>query len=157
MKKIRWTELLIFVIGTEFVGVLSSLLSGNFSSFYNELVRPPLSPPGILFPVVWTILYALMGISAYIIYASDAFETDRKKALKLYALQLFLNFLWSIVFFRFEQIGLALVVLIALIILVAAMIVSFSRIRPLAGYINIPYLLWLLFAAYLNIGLLVLN
>lgn len=157
MKKIKWTELLIFIIGTELVGALSSLLSGNFASFYGELVKPSLAPPGILFPIVWAILYALMGISAYIIYVSDAETGEKRKALTLYAVQLFVNFLWSIVFFRFEQIGIAAAVLILLVILVAMMIVTFKKIRPLAGYLNILYLLWVIFAAYLNIGFLVLN
>lgn len=157
MKKIQWTELLIFIIGTELVGALSSLLSGNFSSFYSELIRPPLAPPGILFPIVWAILYALMGISAYMIYVSDASNGEKKKALTLYAIQLFVNFMWSIVFFRFEQIGAAFAVLVLLIILVVMMIVSFYKIRPLAGYLNIPYLLWIIFAAYLNLGFLILN
>ena len=157
MKKIKWTELLIFIIGTELVGALSSLLSGNFSSFYSELNKPPFAPPGILFPIVWAILYAIMGISAYMIFFSDADTGDKKKTLTLYAVQLFVNFMWSIVFFRFEKIGAAAAVLILLIILTAIMIVTFKRIRPLAGYLNIPYLLWLLFAAYLNIGFIILN
>ncbi len=157
MKKIKWTELLIFIIGTELVGALSSLLSGDFSSFYSELTKPPLSPPGIIFPIVWAILYALMGISAYMIYVSDDDIEEKRKALTLYAVQLFVNFMWSIIFFRFEQIGAAAVVVILLVMLVAAMILSFKRIRPLAGYLNIPYLLWVLFAAYLNVGFLILN
>lgn len=157
MKNIRWTELLSFIIGTELVGALSSLLSGNFSSFYGELVKPPLAPPGILFPIVWAILYALMGISAYMIYVSDADANAKRKALTLYAVQLFVNFMWSIVFFRFEQIGAAAAVLLLLVILVALMIVKFKRIRPLAGYLNLPYLLWTIFALYLNVGFLVLN
>ncbi len=157
MKRIKWTELLLFIVGTELVGALSSLLSGNFSSFYRELVKPPLAPPGILFPIVWAILYALMGISAYMIYVSDAGTIEKRKALALYAVQLFVNFMWSIVFFRFEEIGAAAAVLILLVILVVFMIVTFKRIRPLAGYLNIPYLLWVMFAAYLNIGFLILN
>lgn len=159
MKNIKWTELLIFIIGTELVGALSSLFSGNFSTFYNELARPPLSPPGFIFPIVWTILYALMGISAYLIFVSDS-DTDigeKKNALFLYSIQLFVNFMWSIVFFRFENIAAAAVVLILLIILVIIMILRFKKIEPLAGYINIPYLIWILFALYLNIGFLILN
>ncbi|MBQ8349876.1 MAG: tryptophan-rich sensory protein [Ruminococcus sp.] len=157
MKKTKWTELLIFIIGTELVGALSSLLSGNFSSFYDELVKPPLAPLGILFSIVWAILYALMGISAYMIYVSDAETGKKAKALTLYAVQLFVNFMWSIVFFRFEQIGAAAAVLILLIILITMMVVIFKKIRPLAGHLNIPYLLWVIFAAYLNIGFLLLN
>lgn len=157
MKKIKWTELLIFIIGTELVGAISSLLSENFSSFYGELVKPPLASPGILFPIVWAILYALMGISAYMIYVSDAESGEKTKALTLYAVQLFVNFMWSIVFFRFEQIGVAAAVLILLVILVTMMVMIFKKIRPLAGYLNIPYLLWVIFAVYLNIGFLLLN
>ncbi|MBR4101089.1 MAG: tryptophan-rich sensory protein [Oscillospiraceae bacterium] len=157
MKKIQWTELLIFIIGTELVGALSGLLSGNFSSFYSELVKPPLSPPGILFPIVWAILYAIMGISAYMIYTSDAGDMKKRNALSLYAAQLFFNFLWSIVFFRFEQPAAALGVLLLLAILIVLMILAFRKIRPLAGYLNIPYLLWVLFAMYLNIGFVLLN
>ncbi len=157
MKKIQWTELLIFVIGTELVGALSGLLSGNFSSFYSELVKPPFSPPGIVFPIIWAILYALMGISAYMIYASDAGIMEKRKALTIYAVQLFFNFLWSIVFFRFEQTEAALAVLFALAVLIVLMILAFRRIRPLAGYLNLPYLLWVLFALYLNTGFVLLN
>lgn len=157
MKKIKWTELLIFIIGTELVGAISSLLSENFSSFYGELVKPPLAPSGILFPIVWAILYALMGISAYMIYVSDAESGEKTKALTLYAVQLFVNFMWSIVFFRFEQIGVAAAVLILLVILVTMMVMIFKKIRPLAGYLNIPYLLWVIFAVYLNIEFLLLN
>ncbi len=157
MKKIKCTDLLIFVIGTELVGALSSLLSGNFSSMYSQLEKPPLAPPGIVFPIVWAILYALMGISVYMIYASDADFSDKKRALTIYAAQLFVNFMWSIVFFRFEQINAAIAVIMLLAVLVAAMIVSFRKIRPLAGYLNIPYLLWVLFATYLNISFAILN
>lgn len=157
MKKIKWTELLIFVIGTELAGAVSGLLAGDFSAFYSELTKPPLSPPGAVFPIVWAILYAVMGVSAYLIYTADADETKKGKALLLYGVQLFVNVMWSIVFFRFEKIGLALGVLVLLAVLVLAMIMSFRKIRPIAGYINIPYLLWTLFALYLNIGFAVLN
>ncbi len=157
MKKIKWTELLIFIIGTELAGAVSGLLAGDFSAFYSELTKPPLSPPGAVFPVVWAILYALMGISAYLIYSSDADYDDKAKALTLYGVQLFVNVMWSVVFFRFENIGLALGVLILLAVLIIAMILSFRKIRPIAGYLNIPYLLWTLFALYLNIGFVVLN
>ena len=101
MKTKKVTELLIFIVATELVGALSGLLAGNSFSFYKELTKPPLSPPGWLFPVMWAILYALMGISAFMIYTSDAKE--RCKALVIYGTQLFVNFMWSIVFFRFRM------------------------------------------------------
>lgn len=157
MKGIKWTELLIFVIGTELVGALSALFAGDFSSFYNGLNQPPLAPPGIVFPIVWTILYALMGISAYLIYDSEDISGERSEALGVYAAQLFVNFMWSIVFFRFEKPEAAAVVIILLAVLVAAMILKFRKISPAAAYLNIPYLLWVIFAAYLNIGVVVLN
>ncbi len=155
MKKGKVTELLIFIVAAELVGALSRLLSGNSFSFYNELIKPPLSPPGWLFPVMWAILYALMGISAFMIYISDAKE--RSKALVLYGAQLFVNFTWSIVFFRFRMPGISVAVILTLLALIVAMIVIFRRIRPAAAYLNIPYLIWIIYASYLNIGVFLLN
>ena len=144
MKKPKITELLIFIVATELVGALSGLLAGN--SF---------SPPGWLFPVMWAILYALMGISAFIIYTSNAKE--KCPAFIIYGTQLFVNFMWSIVFFRFKMLRLSVAVILTLLGLIIAMIIIFHRIRPSAAYLNIPYLLWILFASYLNIGILLLN
>lgn len=155
MKKIRVTELLIFIVSAELTGALSGLLAGNSFSFYRELIKPPLSPPGWLFPVMWAILYALMGISAFIIYSSDAEE--KNKALAVYGSQLFVNFMWSIVFFRFRMLGLSVAVILILLVLIAVMIITFRRIRTTAAYLNIPYLIWTAFASYLNIGVLLLN
>ena len=119
MKKRKITELLIFIVGTELVGALSGILAGNSFSFYEELIKPPLSPPGWLFPVMWAILYALMGISAFMIYTSDSKE--RCKALIIYGIQLFLNFMWSIVFFRFNMIGLSVAVILTLLAVMLVM------------------------------------
>lgn len=157
MKKIKTTELLIFIVVTELVGVLSGLLAGNSSSFYNGLVKPPLSPPGWIFPVVWSVLYALMGISAYLIYTSNVSQSQKKSALTLYAIQLFVNFMWSIVFFRLKFMGLSVAVIVLLLVLIIAMIIVFRRIRPASAYLNLSYLLWTAFATYLNIGILILN
>ncbi len=155
MKKGKITELLIFIVGTELVGALSGILAGNSFSFYEELIKPPLSPPGWLFPVMWAILYALMGISAFMIYTSDSKE--RCKALIIYGIQLFLNFMWSIVFFRFKMIGLSVAVILTLLALILVMMIKFYRIRSVSAYLNIPYLMWIIFASYLNIGILLLN
>lgn len=157
MKKIKKTELLIFVVFAELVGALSALLSGTFSNKYMTFIKPPLSPPGWVFPVVWTVLYALMGISAYLVYNSDENQRDKSKALKVYFIQLALNFLWSIIFFRFELYKIALMDLVLLLIAVIIMTILFYRIKKAAGYMNIPYIIWLLFATYLNIGVAVLN
>ena len=156
MKKEKLTSLLIFVIGTELVGALSGLLSGgNFSEFYRTLEKPPLAPPGWLFPVMWAILYALMGISAFQIY--EASDSRKSKALLLYFIQLAVNFSWSIVFFRFKSLLGAVVVIVLLLILVIWMIKQFGNIRKSAGLLNIPYLLWTAFATYLTVGIYLKN
>ena len=154
--KIKWTDLILWVVGTELVGVLSALISGgDFSGFYQQLNQPPLAPPGWLFPVVWSILYALMGISAYIILNNG--DKRRRTALMLYGAQLLVNFLWTPVFFGLRSLEGATAVVIAMLIFITAMMLSFYRISKAAAYLNIPYLLWTGFAAYLTIGVLVLQ
>ncbi|MBQ8435158.1 MAG: tryptophan-rich sensory protein [Oscillospiraceae bacterium] len=157
LKKKKITDLLIFIVSAELIGVLSAILSGSFSQTYLSLERPPLSPPGWVFPVVWGILYAVMGISAYLVYISQGSQRQRSNALKIYTLQLFFNFLWSIIFFRFELYTVALIDIILLDFAVVVMTVLFYRLSKAAGYMNIPYLIWLLFATYLNAGVVILN
>ncbi len=157
MKKHSITDLLLYVVSAELAGVLSALLSGGFGSFYAEYEKPPLLPPSWLFPAVWTVLYALMGISAYLIHISDAAESEKKHALKIYWTQLAVNFSWSIVFFRFELLWLAVAVIIVLLVLIIAMISSFKKICPAAAYMNIPYLLWTAFATYLTAAVALIN
>ncbi len=151
------SDALIFILSAELVGALSGVFAGDIGAVYSALEKPPLSPPGWVFPVVWTILYALMGVSAYLIHTSDGEKKAKKRAFALYWAQLAVNFSWSIVFFGAKAYGAAIAVIAALIILVIAMIVAFFTIRRSAGLINIPYLLWLLFAAYLNISVAILN
>ena len=153
MKIKNKTLLIISILIPLAVGVLSSLLSGNMS--YSTFNKPSFSPPSYLFPIVWTVLYILMGISSYIIYSSNS--PNKEKALTTYAIQLFFNFFWSILFFGFSQYLLAFVLLILLIILIGVMISLFYQIQPLAAYLQIPYLLWCLFAAYLNYTIYTLN
>lgn len=129
------------------VGSLSSMLSGNAFS-YTALNKPDISPPAFIFPIVWTILYILMGISSYIIYSSDS--PGKSKALTIYAVQLFFNFCWSIIFFRFSLYFVSFIWLLVLIFLIILMIKSFYKISPIAAYLQIPYLLWCIFAAFLN-------
>ena len=136
------------------VGALSALFSRNMS-IYSKINKPPLSPPGFLFPIVWIILYILMGISSYLIYESDTHE--KQKALKTYALQLFFNFWWSIIFFRFSLYLFAFLWLLALIFLILVMLYQFYQINPLSSYLQIPYLFWCLFAAYINFMIYRLN
>lgn len=147
---------MIRIVEAELAGALSALLSGgSFSSFYQSLEKPPFAPPGWLFPVAWGILYALMGASAYLIQSSE--DTRRKGALQVYSSQLFVNFLWSPVFFRLKSPEGAAVIVSVLLILIITMIVLFCRIRKASAVLNIPYLLWTAYAAYLTIGILVLQ
>lgn len=154
--KIKWTDLLLWIVGTELVGAMSALFSGgSFSAFYNSLEQPPLAPPGWLFPVAWAILYGLMGTSAYLIQKSN--DSRRKRAIFLYWIQLFVNFLWTPIFFGIKSLSGATAVVLVLLILVSAMTALFYRINKTAAYLNIPYVLWTAYAAYLTIGTLVLQ
>ena len=154
-KKIQKDVLIINLLIPLLVGGLSSLLSGNSRDFYSTINTPAFAPPGIVFPIVWTILYLLMGVSSYIIYTSGSEQT--KDAMTIYAIQLFLNFAWSIIFFRFREFGLAFLWLILLWILILLMIIKFSQINKIAALLQIPYLLWVTFAGVLNLAIFLLN
>lgn len=156
MKKKLNIPLLIFCIALPLgVGFLSSLFTGEMSLTYQGITQPPLSPPAIVFPIVWTILYTLMGISSYIIIQSDS--KDKAFALKLYGANLFFNFFWSIIFFKYQDFLFAFAWLTLLLTVVIWMVLEFKKISPLAALLNVPYIIWLIFAAYLNFGVYVLN
>jgi len=133
-------------------GIIGFLTSGNVD--YSYLVKPPLSPPGILFPIVWSIIYLLMGISYYILNKND---NTNIIVSTIYYIQLFVNLLWSIIFFNLEWRFFAIIWIILLDILVITMIYLFYKKDKTAAYLNIPYLIWILFATYLTIGIYVLN
>ena len=139
------------------VGALAGLLSQNAMKDFKLLEKPPLAPPGWLFPVVWTVLYLLMGYSSYLIRTSKATAGVKANALSLYYYQLIANFLWPIFFFNFGWYFFALLWLLLLWVMVLGMIRAFAKISKLAAYLNIPYLIWLTFAAYLNAGIWLLN
>ena len=147
MKIKNKSTLIIAILIPIAVGTLSAFFSGR-TSLYSQINKPSLSPPGFVFPIVWTILYILMGISSYIIYESE--NPNKKNALRTYAIQLFFNFWWSIIFFRFSLYLVAFLWLLSLIAIIIVMIYQFYQIKRLASYLQIPYLLWCLFAAYLN-------
>ena len=155
MKKKSITEALIYIISAEIVGAFSALLTGGFSEFFDRYKEPPLLPPAWIFPVVWTVLYAVMGYSAYLVSRHEG--SNAKRALTLYWTQLAVNFSWSIVFFRFEAMWAAFGIIILLFVLTAMMIRSFKKVEPAAAYLNIPYISWLLFAAYLNFAATYIN
>ena len=157
MKKRNWKLYAFWIIFTEAVGGLSGWLTREGTELYRTaIIKPPLSPPGIVFPIVWSILFALMGVGAARIYLSPA-SNARSRALGIFLLQLAFNFFWSIIFFNLQNFGLALLWLVALWVLILWMIKSFHAIDPLSAWLQIPYLLWVTFAAYLNFGVWRLN
>ena len=137
------------------VGGLSALITSGNMDIYKTLIKPPLAPPSILFPIVWTILYILMGISSYMIYESENYEKD--DALKIYLLQLVINFIWPIFFFLLKLRLISLIIIILLLIAIILMITKFYKINKTSAYLQIPYLIWVLFATYLNFGFYILN
>ncbi|MBR6698305.1 MAG: tryptophan-rich sensory protein [Lachnospiraceae bacterium] len=139
------------------VGIISALFTMNSMKAFEMLNKPVLSPPGWLFPVVWTILYILMGISSYLIYNSSASQKEKSEALTVYLIQLALNFLWPTFFFTFSWYWYSLIWLLVLWVAVAIMILKFYKISKPAAYLNIPYIIWLTFAAYLNYAIAVMN
>ncbi len=152
MKKSFKTYIISVLIALAAGGLSALLTSGNMD-IYRNIVKPPLSPPSIVFPIVWTVLYILMGISAAAVWG----EKDSGGAIGVYSAQLVVNFLWSIIFFGFRAYFVAFVWLILLWILIISMINKFRAIKPWAGFLQLPYLLWVTFAGYLNFMIFVLN
>ena len=155
--KINKRLLLICVAIPLLVGIAAALLTRNSMEVFAAVEKPALAPPAGLFPVVWTILYILMGISSYLVLTSDASEKEIEKAMKLYTYQLIVNFLWPTFFFNFGWYLFSFLWLVQLWILVFLMLRKFYDISKLAAYLNIPYILWLTFAGYLNLGIWLLN
>lgn len=153
---IRWKKLLVCVLIPLLVGGLSALITMGSMENFSSLNKPPLSPPGWLFPVVWTILFVLMGIASYIVLERGSFAETRT-ALFFYGVQLFFNFFWSIFFFNFELYYFSFLWLLALWVLIIITAVLFFRISKPAGYLMIPYIIWVTFAGYLNLGIAILN
>lgn len=148
--KINWKLLIVCVVIPLAAGFLSSLITRGGMEVFASIRKPPLSPPAWLFPVVWTILYTLMGISSYLVLTSGGSREDVQNALSVYAYQLLVNILWPVFFFNFQWFFFSLIWLVLLVLLVAAMIREFYQLSKSAAYLNIPYLVWLLFAGYLN-------
>ncbi len=150
--KINYKKLIFCILITFIIGGLFGFLSDN--SFYKDLVKP-IDINAIVFPIVWSILYFLMGISLYII--SESNDKNKANAIKIYFIQLVVNSLWTLIFFYFKWFLFAFFWLVFLVILVIIMIGRFYNIKKIAAYINIPYLLWLIFAGYLNFMIYYLN
>ena len=156
MKK-TWKTYAFWILLAEAVGALSGWLSRDGMKVYEStILQPPLSPPSWLFPIVWAILYALMGIGTGRVWMAPR-GIDRSRSLNLFVTQLIVNFFWSLIFFNAQAFGFAFLWLVLLIGLVIWMILTFRKADKIAGNIQIPYLLWLTFAAYLNLGVWYLN
>ena len=156
MKR-NWKPYFFWILLSEAVGALSGWLTMDAMQLYDQtVIQPSLSPPGWVFPVVWTLLYALMGIGAARIYQAPPSKA-RSLGLNLFIAQLVVNFFWSPVFFNLRAFGLAFFWLLLLWALVLWMILAFRKVDQLAAKLQIPYLIWLTFAAYLNLGVWYLN
>ncbi len=157
MKKSVWKVYGIWILFAEAVGALSGWLTREGAKTYVRTVKkPPLSPPAAVFPVVWSILFLLMGIGAARIYL-DSPSDSRTRSLRLFLIQLAFNFFWSIIFFNQRKFGAAFLWLMILWGLIFRMIVSYGRTDRTAAQLQLPYLLWVTFAAYLNFGVWILN
>ena len=139
------------------VGILSAIFTMGSMDIYKEINSPPLAPPGAAFPIVWTVLFTLMGISLYRVRMAKESQVDKEKGYRVFALQLIFNFLWSIVFFNLRAYTFSAIWLVALIILIVANIIYFYKVDKWASYLLIPYLLWCVFALSLNIVIAILN
>lgn len=154
MKGINWKRLIIITLVTFVVGSFFSWFLMNSMESFKELEKP-INIPAILFPIVWSVLYLLMSISYYMITKTDSVK--KQSAIIWYVIQLIINSLWSLIFFGFEAYLLAFIWIIILLVSVIIMMVKFYNINKFASYINIPYVLWILFASYLNLGIYLLN
>ena len=139
------------------VGAIAGFYTAKaIPDWYSTLNQPSFNPPNWLFGPVWTTLYLLMGISLYMIWSLEPGK-ERNNALVTFGIQLLLNFGWSFFFFYFKILGFALIEIMVLWVSIVSMIVFFYKLKPLAAYLNIPYLLWVSFATILNAAYYKLN
>ena len=157
MKENRWLRYLFWILVIELIGACSGWLIADDIRIWHVMATPaPLTPPAYVFPVVWGILYGLMGISLARIRMEPA-SPLRAKAVRLFSVQLFLNFLWGPIFFGAQTYGFALIWLIIMVLYIGSMIRAFLKLEQAAGLLQFPYLIWTLFAIYLNAAVWFLN
>lgn len=152
--KLDLKKLLLCIFTPLLTGALSGYLTKNSADLFSTLNKPPLSPPGWIFPIVWSLLYLMMGIASYLVLTSGQ---PNQQALLWYAVQLALNFLWPILFFNLELYFLSFILLVLLWWSILKTIELFYEISKPAAYLLIPYLLWVTFAGYLNFTIALLN
>ena len=156
MARSKLVKILLIVLPM-LVGLGSWYISKDGLLIYNAMQKPPLSPPGMVFSIAWTILYLLMGIASAIVYTNKDKIQERNLGLTLHFIQLILNFFWSIIFFNLGNYVFALIWLILLWLAVLAMISAYKKVSQTAYILNIPYICWLTFAAYLNLAVAIMN
>ena len=155
--KIKWGKLIFCLTLPLAVGALSAWITRDAMKGFSSLKQPPLSPPGWLFPMVWTALYLLMGFALYRVWVSDAISRDKRTFAALFALSLFFNFFWSPIFFNRQAFTLAFIWLVVLWVLILGMVYVAHRVDKVAFWCLLPYLVWVSFAGYLNLGVALLN
>lgn len=155
--KINKSQLTISIMVPVLTGLLAGILTRNGAAAFGNLNKPPLSPPAWLFPVVWTVLYVLMGIASYLASEHGAEQQNVQTALLTYYAQLVFNFAWPVLFFNFQWYFVAFICLVVMWILILSTLVRFWRINRTAGILMLPYLLWTTFAGYLNLAVYFLN
>lgn len=139
------------------VGLVSSVLTVDMMASFELLNKPSLSPPAYVFPIAWSILYSLMGVGAVLVYRQSTNSIYRSYGLMFNVIQLILNFFWSIIFFNYKNYELALIWLVMLWLCVLAMLVYYRKVNKLSFFLNVPYIVWLTFAGYLNYFILLNN
>lgn len=154
--RIDWKKLLVCIAIPLVVGGLSALFTAGNMKLFEEINKPPLSPPGWLFPVVWTILYVLMGIALYLVVMTRTRE-NKMPAYISFGVQLFFNFFWSIIFFNAQAYLFAFIWLLLLWVAIVLNIYFFNKINSTSAKLLIPYIVWVTFAGYLNLGVFILN
>ncbi|MBE6964469.1 MAG: tryptophan-rich sensory protein [Ruminococcaceae bacterium] len=152
MNKSKKTKI-VFILISLAVGGLSAFLTRNNMNVFDTIQKPPLTPPAIVFPIVWTILFTLMGYGAARVYLED----PKSNAIEVFGVNLVVNFFWSIIFFNLQAYTFAFIWLLLLIAVVVVMIIKFYRVDKAAACLQLPYLAWLLFAGYLNLYIALMN
>lgn len=156
-KRPEWKKLIISILIPLAVGGAAALIANGSFKDFEALNKPPLAPPAWAFPAAWTLLYILMGIAAYLVYCSEKYPGRIERALTFYAVQLFMNFCWTLIFFNLKLYLAAFIWLVLLWGTIAGTALLFRFISKPAGWLMLPYLAWVTFAGYLNLGVYILN
>lgn len=155
--KIKWKSFIVLILIPLFTGGLAALITGDSFSSFESVKKPLLTPPAWLFPVVWSILYVLMGIASYLVLQAENSGDEKINAFVFYALQLIFNFFWPILFFGFSAYFISFAWIILLLALILITTAKFYKLSIPAGLLMIPYILWVSFATYLNFAVFMLN